>query len=130
MATRKDILDQSQHTSNKVSDLCRFVGFGVIAVAWTALNSTSDFATTIASDYRVQLVWSAIFGILTIAFDYLQFLSGYISAQSALASERNSYDKGSVSYKARRACFKLKQVTVGIGIGILLFVVMGSLKLD
>ena len=127
MADRQNVLDQKTHVSGKISDMCRYVGFGVIAVAWTTLNSSADFSISVASGFHMELTVSALFGILTVAFDYLQFLCGYFSVNDALKAENNNYDSSSLSYRFRSHFFWAKQVTAAGAILILLYVVFRSL---
>jgi len=127
MADRNRVLDQKTHVSGKISDMCRYIGFGVVAVAWTTLNSSAAFSVSVASNHRTALIGSAIFGILTVAFDYLQFLCGYFSINEALKSSTNEYDSSSASYRFRSHFFWAKQVTAALAMLFLLYVVLRSL---
>lgn len=124
---RKKVLEEKRHVSSRVSDLCRYIGFGVVAVTWTLITSTSDFATSITTNYRTWLMLSAIGGILTILFDYLQFLAGYLSVNEALNRTDNTYDDKSLAYKSRKVLFWLKQVTAIACIVILIVVVISNI---
>jgi len=124
---REKVLEEKRHVSSKVSDLCRYIGFGVVAVVWTMLTASSEFASGVTANYRIYLLISATAGILTIFFDYLQFLAGYISVNKALDSENSSYDKSSISYKSRIFFFWAKQVTTVFGIVILVWVVLSNI---
>lgn len=127
MTDRQRVIDHKTHVSGKISDMCRYIGFGVIAVAWMTLNSSADFSVSLASEFQMELTISAIFGILTVAFDYLQFLCGYFSVNDALKSKDNDYDSSSLPYKFRSHFFWAKQFTAASAILILLYVVFHSL---
>jgi len=124
---RQKVLEEKRHVSSKVSDLCRYIGFGVVAVVWTMLTSSSEFASSVTANYQIYLLLSASAGILTIFFDYLQFLAGYLSVNKALDSENSRYDKSSILYKSRIFFFWAKQVTTVFGIVILVWVVLSNI---
>lgn len=119
--------DEKRRMSNRVSDLCRYIGFGVVAVTWTLVTSTSDFATGVTAEYRTWLMLSASGGILTVLFDYLQYLAGYWSANEALSREDNLFDDASLAYKSRRILFWAKQASAIACIVILIVVVIGNI---
>lgn len=124
---RQKVLEEKRHVSIQISDLCRYIGFGVVAVVWTMLTASSDFASNVTANYRISLLLSASAGILTIFFDYLQFLAGYVSVNKALSSDNNSYDKNWKSYKLRIFFFWAKQFSAVIGILILVWIVLSNI---
>lgn len=128
MADRQTVLEEKRHVSSKVSDLCRYIGFGVVAVAWATLNSSANFAVELTSNFQTELTISAVLGLLTVGLDYLQFVAGYLAVNRALQSENNEYDSASLSYKLRVWSFWVKQATAAGAIVALLYVVFRSLS--
>jgi hypothetical protein len=70
---------------------------------------------------------SACGGILTIFFDYLQFLAGYFSVNEALGRADNTYNEASASYKCRVFFFWAKQVSAVVGIMLLIGLVIANI---
>ena len=42
--TRKDLLDEKRNVTVKISDSCRFIAFGLLAVYYTIMASAEPFA--------------------------------------------------------------------------------------
>ena len=103
------VLEEKRHVSSRVSDLCRYIGFGLVAVVFVLLSSGSDYAKGVVSQHQNMLLFIGGTGCLTVIFDYLQFFAGYITVNRALKNtERNyNYDDKSLSYKIRNWCFIL-----------------------
>ena len=120
---RKAVLDEKRHVSTNISNLCRYIAFGTVAVNWALITSTAQFASSIAASAGSSLMLSATGGILAILFDYLQFLAGYFSVNKALDSTDNTYNTALISYKLRVFFFWAKQAAAVIGILILILVV-------
>jgi len=70
------VLDEQRHVSSKISDLCRYIGFGITAAVYSIFVSKSDFAMSLLASDKLLLVLTAITAIVIILFDYLQFLCG------------------------------------------------------
>jgi hypothetical protein len=120
---RKSILEEKRYVSSKISDLCRYIGFGLVAVVYSLLTSDSDVVIKLYEKHITFLLIVAAFGVSTIVLDYLQFLGGYYAVNSALKNEEGEflYDDNWFSYKLRRWAFYAKQVTTIFGALLLLF---------
>lgn len=81
------------------------------------LMSDSEFAKMIVEKSFFLILTAAGLGVLTVVFDYLQFLSGYVAVNAALKNSENqySYSKSWLSYKFRGWFFRLKQLTAFLG---------------
>jgi len=125
---RKAVLDEKRHVSSRISDLSRYMGFGLVAVVYTILTSNSRLVMSIYTNYSGWLLGVAVLGIITIISDYLQFLAGYVNVQNALRNEVGNfeYDDKSLSYWFRNFAFKLKQITALLGALILICVIAKS----
>ena len=103
---------------------------GIAAVCYAIFTSISDFSTEVLSTYKNALVKSASLAVLSIFFDYLQFLCGYISVREALNNKDGdySYKLRSPFYKSRFFFFYAKQVAVFLSVLILLYTLFGKLS--
>ena len=87
--------------SEKLSDLARYMGFGLAAAAFTLLSSDSTFAKKLAETADALLVLAAAFGCLTVLFDYLQLFCGWRCASIAAENESNEYRMNTQSSRYR-----------------------------
>jgi hypothetical protein len=119
---RTKTLDEKRHVSQKLSDLIRYISFGIIAACYSLFTSETKIILEILARYKFHLSVATEFAILSIAIDYLQFLFAYLSTNKALRNQNNLYDKSSICYQWRGYCFHLKQGTTLIAIGFFLYV--------
>lgn len=129
-ARRRAVLDQKQYVSSKIGEACRFIGFGLVAIAYALLSSDKVFAQDAISRFGGYLKLAGALGAATVLFDYVQYVSGYVSANSALsrsADGEHSYlfKKSWPSYKLRELSFVLKQAFALLGAIILTIVMVG-----
>ena len=127
-ARRKTINADRNLTSGKISDFSRYIGYGVVAATFTILTSTSPFAQKLFSESRIILLGSSTSGCLTILFDYLQYYFGYLASQKAAKNEEHDYqyDENWPVYKARTACFWLKQAAAFVSAILLIVLILRS----
>ena len=132
MAVNKnEILKERTKNSTKMSDMARYVCFGLLAVYYSLLTSTSDFASKVISSNLTSLHTLAILSVGAIILDYLQYWCGEINAKNSLANPLID-DAGNESYvfkndafkKMRRYFFWGKQILTFIGVGILVFTIL------
>lgn len=123
------VLEEQRHVSTKISELCRYIGFGVVAVNYAVFTSNSQFSIELLATYKIYLLISASFAVLTILFDYLQFLLGYISVRDAIKNTKNGhkYNKNSFFYKGRFRMFCGKQIANVLSVVVLLYVMFSKL---
>lgn len=114
---RSKVLEEKRHVSSKISDLSRYIGFGLVAVAYAILTSDSASVQKLYEDRQLLIILSAGFGTLAVIFDYVQFLAGYLAVQTAISNAGGGfkYDDGSLSYKLRTWAFWVKQVAALAG---------------
>ncbi len=124
-AKRKVVLEEKRHVSSKISDLSRYIGFGLVAVVYTILTSDSKSVTKIYENYTFLLLLVAELGAATILIDYLQFVGGYFAVEAALKNEDDSYryNPKSFWYQLRIITFWIKQVTAFLGALFLIIVI-------
>lgn len=125
VAKRKVVLEEKRHVSSKISDLSRYIGFGLVAVVYTILTSDSESVIRIYENYTFLLLLVAELGAATILFDYLQFVGGYFAVEAALNNEDDSYryNPKSFWYQLRNIAFWIKHVTALLGAILLIFVI-------
>jgi hypothetical protein len=108
---RSKVLEEKRHVSSKISDLSRYIGFGLVAVAYAILTSDSSVIEELYGDRQFLVLLAAAFGVLAVILDYVQFLAGYLAVQAALKNEADEfrYDDASLPYKLRSGAFWGKQ---------------------
>jgi hypothetical protein len=124
------VLEEKRHVSSRVSDLCRYIGFGLAAVVFLLLSSNSGYAKSVALQHQNMLLLIGGTGCLTVIFDYLQFLAGYFTVNRAINNTENNYeyDRKWPAYKLRIWSFYIKQCTTIIGAATLLYLIVISTK--
>lgn len=109
------VLEEKRNVTSKISDSCRVVGFGLLAIFYTLKIGSADMVK-ISTDHP-YLVWAVgVFGFLAIFFDYLQYFFGSLTVDAALQAPNHKYDHASFAYKARGAFFHIKQYSVILGV--------------
>jgi hypothetical protein len=124
---RKELRDERRHVSGKVSDLCRFIGFGLLAVFYAVVVGETQFATTVTTKYWFLLYVMGIAGVLAIFFDYVQFACGERSVRDALKRPTQDYDDKAWAHWGRGKAFSVKQYATGIGSLCLLAIIVAML---
>ena len=124
------VLEEKRHVSSRVSDLCRYIGFGLVAVVFVLLSSGSDYAKGVVSQHQNMLLFIGGTGCLSVIFDYLQFFAGYITVNRALKNTEGNYiyDDKLLSYKIRNWCFYFNQCTTIIGAATLMYLIIISTR--
>lgn len=109
---RRKVLEEKRHVSSKISELSRYIGFGLVAVAYAILTSDSSVIAKLYGERQFLIVLAAAFGTLAVILDYVQFLSGYLAVQAALKNKDGDfkYDDSSLPYKLRSGAFWGKQL--------------------
>lgn len=116
MAEQNEVVKSDlDFTSDQISNSTRYVGYGLVIAAFTILTSDGAFLKLLAKNYLFYIVGFAILGIITILFDYLQYILGYYSSLKANDNKDYKYSKKSKFYKLRYFFFYAKQVTSILG---------------
>ncbi|MGH6879840.1 MAG: hypothetical protein ACREFM_02885 [Hypericibacter sp.] len=125
-AKRKAVLEQKQFVTGRISETCRYIGFGVLAVFYAIQSSGTGFATKTAAKYPDLLYVMAVAAAAAILFDYLQYVSASWAVDKALnrKDKPNTYNKWWVSYQCRAAFFWLKQVAAFVSAICLCYIVL------
>lgn len=113
----KAVIEEQRHVTGHITTLCRYIGFGLVAIVYAILTSKSAFATEAVGANKALLLFIGGTGCVIVLVDYLQFLFGYISVRAALGNESNKYryDDHSWSWNARSALFVVKQIVSVVG---------------
>lgn len=132
MANKEEILAVRKARSEEISKQVRFIAFGIIAMVYTTLSSSSVFSVSMADRYETLFLLVLIFSTLAIAFDYLQFLFGYISAKKVNLNEPNeegsySYNTKSLTHGCITAFYYIKQISLGVAVIFLIYIMVNAL---
>ena len=123
----KTVLEQKQFVTGRISETVRYVGFGLLAVFYAVVSSDSGFSRGIVTSMHPLLTATAIFGVIAVFFDYLQYLAGSIAVDRAIAGgtdTRYQYNRTWPSFIWRRRCYWIKQVAVIIGCMLLIVILL------
>lgn len=110
MVTRNEALQELTDLSKFISDRIRTLNFGTLAVCWAlfAENNKPPFSATNRETY---LFSSSSLALLSLAFDFLQFLFGYIMLRSIIKNTKPEepiiYTNNTLKF-LRSSCFNLK----------------------
>lgn len=114
---RKKRLEHKIEVTKRISETSRVVGFAL--VAWTYAMHISDkkFTMDYLLSFEICANIAGFAGILTIIFDYLQYVFAYKSIGNALKRETENYsfDNSAWSYKCQNIAFWGKQIAAIIG---------------
>ena len=115
MTTESERIADKTAVSSRIGETVRFIGFGLVAVFYTI--QTNNEPSQQQPDLNWMYIIVGFFGVITILFDYFQYLSGYFSAKAAAKrSDSNfAYNRKWLSYQLREFFFWAKQVSAAIG---------------
>lgn len=116
------VLEEKRHVTQKISDLARYIGFGLCAVVFGLLMSDSAYAQNLIALELLPLFGAGILGLITVSFDYLQFVFAYKNVQQALKNETGGYEYPlTCSHCLRSFFFLAKQYSAVVGVALLLY---------
>lgn len=132
MATKQDILDTRRARSSEVTKQVRLMAFGIIALVYTTLTSSSEFATKMALEYETEYLIILVSSAISIAADYVQSAVGYYVAKNVNLNEPDEngsfeYDDKSLSYKSTIWCYYAKQAALAVAILLLIYIISRAL---
>lgn len=120
---KRALYDLQTSVTAKISDICRFIGLGLIAIFYTykSVAIDDDFGW-----FNVALLYGVgILGVVSIFLDYVQYLLNYRAIDKAIASENGKYDDQKYSYYwFAEQVFWWKQRVVLAGGGLLVALVL------
>lgn len=105
----KAVLEDLKFTSNRISEVTRYIGYGSVALVFTILTSKSNFSQSIASDSLHLLLIIGSLGSLSILLDYFHYFISYLQSIRVLNTEDFSYDKTPILKGIRNYLFWGKQ---------------------
>ncbi len=110
-------VELEEKLTTRISETSRYIGFGVVAWIFAVHTSSSPFATLYVKNYGFFVGLAGVAGLLTILFDYLQYIFGYRSVGIAMDNRSNNYqfEEGSAAYVLQKLTWAAKQWTAGAG---------------
>jgi hypothetical protein len=108
--------------SDKISELTRYIGFGLSILPWSLAFADQPSAKVLFEDWRKWVWFCASCGVLVLLLDYLQHKTGLLAAKAAAANPRNTYDRNSWAVKLNRQAEWLKEVISFFGCAVLFIV--------
>ena len=109
-------LSEKEKRSKGISDLVRFISFGLVALTYSLFTSKADFAIALLASHKTLFLIASISGVISLTFDYLNYLCGYIAVNAALKENDFKYVKSWRSYSWIKPCFVLKQISGLVGV--------------
>ena len=112
------LYDKKSSHSGKISESCRFIGFGLVAFYYGLVTSNPP------TEAHWAIVWIGIFGVLTLVADYFQYLGGYFAVKAALKNSNRNFIQSSLAYRTQSYMFGIKQLlaiagAIALGIWVL-----------
>jgi uncharacterized membrane protein len=116
-------IDRRQLAANRISEMCKYIGFGLLALA-VATNSPisrSSEHTLIANLFAFAI---SLAGLLTIALEYANTLCIYLAADAATKDDahKHLYNQESLSMRLSKVFFVGKQISAIFGCTAVLYV--------
>lgn len=106
-----DRIKQKTEVTARISETSRFIGFGMVAWVFAQHASSAEFAVEYLSAYGPIVRVAGVLGVSAILFDYLQYISAYLSVQTAIKNEAAShaYDHDGLAMRLQNFFFWAKQ---------------------
>lgn len=125
--------ENQDYFSSKISELARYLGFGLVAVAFGLLSSDAIFAKALVAKSTMLLSWAGLLGALTVLADYLHLLMGWFANTQAANNERGRFKISGIGLVFRflqdRVFFYLKQILPFAGVILLLISISKAVRL-
>ncbi len=136
---RQDAYDTSVENvskfSGRISELCKFVWAGALAIFYALVTSESGGTTKFVGAQKQILFLAAVAGSLALLFDYLQNISAYIQATKMAdwIKDRDTiavatYNRRTKDFwsKANAIFFVLKNLAVLVAAALVAYVIIVS----
>ena len=123
----ENIRKEQDSYSSKVSETSRYIGYGLVAAAFSLVSRATEFSKGMEPFADNLLIWSAICGCVAVSLDYLQMLMGWLAASQA-ANNKPDYEPtklGGTFVKILNVAFYGKQAVAVVGV-IFLLIAIGS----
>lgn len=119
--------ENQDYFSSKISELARYIGFGLVAVAFGLLSSDSVFAKALVAKSAHALSWAGLLGAATVLVDYVHLLMGWWSNTQAANNDKGGNKLAGIGVFFRflqdNIFFYLKQVVPLAGVILLLIAI-------
>ena len=129
MPTLQDVYDRLHFVSDRLSSQVRLVALGVLALSWGLLIGESKTATEVAETSKDGLLFVGGLAILTMFFDFLQYVCSYLDANRVKKEGEDShsdevlYDATKWTYRWQNIMFWSKQVLLSVTVVSFLFLI-------
>lgn len=117
-------LNDYQSRTKNVSDLVKYLGFGLLAAFYTIRSEINSLEE---EDMLRQVhLGIGMSGALIIIFDYLQNIFAARSSMAALKDKtnRHQYHKASLNYRFGLGCYYVKQGATAAGSVLLVYLIL------
>ena len=118
MPTVKDIVEELQWISDRISTQVRTLGVGLIAVTWGLLIAQPQIAGPMPEWIKKHLLISGVLALSAMVCDFLQYICAYWNSKALLSDmeakklQEAKYDYTALSYRSRTFFFGVKQLLV------------------
>lgn len=122
------VMERRTAATTQVSETARFVGFGLLAIAYAMVSDSGAFFVGMRTHHATMVRYLALAGSLAVLADYLHYVFGYLTTQQALdrQDKPNAYNSLWLTYRLEIVCFWVKQAAAITGCVILLILVSKS----
>src|ERR1700754_4678041 len=86
--TDEAMVEELKFLTNRISELARYIAFGLSALFFLLLSSTSDFAKVVMQNHGRLIISISFVGCLALLADYAQYLFGKIYVGRVLDQAR------------------------------------------
>jgi len=127
---RAEQRENQKYFSGKVSELSRYIGFGLVAAAFSLLSKSTDFTNNLIDGTDTLLIWTALIGCGVVLLDYVQMFSGWRAATNSAENTQGQYiqTKSAKNWRCvQEACFIIKQLAAILGSGLLVYSLLCNL---
>ncbi|MGC2743821.1 MAG: hypothetical protein WA672_11580, partial [Candidatus Angelobacter sp.] len=90
MANQKDVLERLHFITDRLSTQVRTLGLGILVVTWGIFIGDSPTARDMSHGLKVPLLLAGAGSILAMLLDFLQYVAGYLDAQTTLRTLEHS----------------------------------------
>lgn len=126
MATLSKIQEDLDCMSARISEITRTMSISVLALVWLFIAGGNDAPAFAQAPSQELLLIAALFVLLSLLSDYLQFVAGYANSKEVFAvaestaNKEAQYNKRSFLYRTRSLLFWLKQAFAVLSLFVLL----------
>jgi hypothetical protein len=112
----KEIYQELQFISDRLSAQVRTVALGLLAITWTIFVGESALFKKLSETLGKRLLLVALLSIFALLIDFLQYVLGYIYVDrtrkmaESTALHEIAYDPSSLLWRSRTAFFWTKQL--------------------